>query len=95
MHIALVHPRQHSAELLRVAAEPVGLAVPTDPLAGIVKPVQWHRATVGRRPSFLSVGDARAFEAGWHRYPKPHVFPPNTPFAKGWASAETHAPEAA
>lgn len=88
-------PRQHSAETLRIAEHPesfIGLAIAPDPLAGIVKPVQWHQATVGRRRSFLSAGDARAYEAGYRDHPRDDFnFPVGTPYAAGWFDAEKRA----
>lgn len=96
MNISLAHPRQHSAELLREAAEPIGLAVPADPLAGIVKPVQWHQARLGLRRSFLSAGDAEAYDRGYRDYPRDDWnFPVGTPYACGFFDAEKRATVAA
>jgi hypothetical protein len=91
MRLTLIRPRQHSAEALREAEAPIGLAIPDDPIAGIVKPAQWHKATVGRRRSYLSAGDARAYEAGWRAWPNGDDVRIRTPFADGFFDAEKHA----
>lgn len=90
--LTLTNPRQHNAELLREAAGAIGLAVPPDPLAGMVKPQKWHQARLGRRRSFLSMGDADAYDRGYREYPRDdYNFPVNTPYSCGWFDAEKRA----
>jgi hypothetical protein len=92
MPLTLAHPRQHSAQALREAEAPIGLAVAPDPIAGIVKPVQWHQARLGRRHTFLSVGDADAYDRGYRDYPNgDDRFPINTPYSRGFFDAEKRA----
>lgn len=96
MHLALVPPpRQHSAAALLEAEAPIGLALPADPMRGMVKPQQWFQSALGRRRSFLSATDAAAYDLGCRLSGSGSRPALHTPFSAGYSdcssSVQVHA----